>query len=131
MAMAAATSATASHLLDEGVDLVVSSRTVLYHLAREVQHLSCQRVVRVNRHAVSFHLSYSGREAVLLGVSQGDDGSGEDVLSVKLAVDHEDIAHQFVDALGIVVAESLGGCQREVKLRALFQRQYVLFQRIE
>ena len=130
-AVAATTSAAAGHLFDERVDLVIRSRAVLYHLAREVQLLSCERVVSVYRYAVSLHFSYAGREMIFLGIGQCDEGSREYILGIKLPVHHEDVTRQLVNTLGIVFAKGLGRCEGKVKLRTLFQGQYVFLQSFE
>ena len=129
--MASATSASAGHVLDEGVNLVVGSRTVFYHFACEVQRLASHRMVGIHGDAVGLYGYDARHEAMLLWIHECDDGAGIDVLCVKLAVDLEHLTLQFMDSFCQIIAESLCWCQGKVERCAFFQMQHMLLQGIE
>ena len=86
----AATAASASHMLDEVLDLLLGSLAVLGHLSAEQQRLACQRMVQVHLHLLVGHLNDTAVEVVAVLVLQGHHGSLVDVLVVEVSVDGED-----------------------------------------
>lgn len=96
--------------------LLIRGQTVFQHDASELQRLSCQRMVGVKGHAVFVHIRHSGHKAALLIVLEGDDGSGEDVVVVKMAIDSKILTAHMMHTLFKVFAEGLGRWQGEVKL---------------
>ena len=76
-------------MLDECIHFIIGSWTVLNDFAREVQGLSCHRVVGVNGNAIGIYADDACHEAILFGIHERDDGTGIDVLGIKFAIDHE------------------------------------------
>ena len=93
--------------------------TALQNLAAEVELLACQWVVEVDLHLVVSDGENKTQEAVAVLVLQRKDGTDFHVLSVKLAIDCEDILVKFDDALLDTLAVCLVRCQLEVELLAL------------
>ena len=88
-------------------------------------------MVGVNRHALIVDLDDFGHKTVVFIVCQGDDRTLVDILAVKLAVHHEDVALQCVHALWLVFAECLFWLQAEVEGSALLYIEKLLFEAVE
>ena len=113
--MMSATAASACQMLDEMLYLVLSGLTVLYHCTSEVQRLACQRMVGVEGDTIFLNLQDFGHETVVFVVHQGDDGAFVHVVVVEVAVDHECLPAQFVNALWVVCSESVCWFQGEIE----------------
>ena len=129
--MSTATSASASHLLDERLYFLLSGLAVLDDGTREVQHLPGQWVVGVDGYAVFLDLLYLRHEALVVCAHQGDDCTLEDIVVVEMPVDREDLTSQFVYSLRIVNAESLCWLQGEVEGCAFLVLDHLLLETVE
>ena len=123
--------AAARHLLDECLHLLLCGLAVLNDGTGEVQHLSCQRVVGVDGHAVFLDLLHFCHEALVVRPHQCDDSTLEDVVVVEMAVDREDLASQLVHSLGIVGAEGLCRLESEVEGCAFLMLDDFLLEAVE
>ena len=119
------------HAVEQSHNLILGGIAVLQQQTGELQGLACQGVVGVDGHAVFLNADDTCHEPLVVLVGHRDDGSGEDVLTVKLAVDDERLALQVVYTLFVVFAESLGWRQGEVELVAWLQLDEMLLEGIE
>ena len=131
VSMMSATLTTACQHLDKMLYLFFSSLTVLLHLSDEVQGLTCQRMVGVDGDAVVLNLHHLGHKLMVFNVVHRNDGSLEDMLVVKFAVDAEYLASQFMGTFWHIGTESLFRLEGEVELASLFYANEVLFEIIE
>lgn len=128
---AATAAASASHVLDQVLNLLLGSLAVLNHAALEVQRLASQRVVGVNSHTILLNLSHLSHKLVVLIVHQGDDCTLEDILVVEVAVNGEYLATHLMHALSDILAKSLGRSQLKVEVATFLQSLYFLLESIE
>ena len=111
----AATAASACQVLDQVLYLILSGLTVLNHGSSEVQRLASQGMVGVEGDAIFLDFQDFGHETVVFVVHQGDDGAFIDVVVVEVAVDHECLPAQFVNALWVVCAKGVSWFQGEIE----------------
>ena len=91
-AIAAASAATlASDDVDECLNLLLGGIVHREHLAFEGEAHACVGVVEVDGHGLVLHLYYEAIHALAIGIHEGDDVAGIDLLVVKLAVHAEDL----------------------------------------
>jgi len=126
-----AAAALVAHLVQHVLNLHVGGASVLQHDARKLQRLSGQRVVGVYSHAVLLHLHHASHEAVIILVHQRNHGARIDVVVVEVVVDAEHLALQLVHALLLILSESLGRRQGEVKLIARLHVDETLLKAVE
>ena len=81
--------------------------------------LAGQLMVEVHGHLFVGHLGHNALDAHAVLGHHRDDGTRAHVLVVKLAVHMENLFLQFVDQVGVLLAESLLGFEREIKLLTL------------
>ena len=110
-----AAAASACQVLDEVLYLVVGGLTVLNHSACKIERLTSQGMVGVEGDAVFLNLQDFGHESVVFVVHQGDDGAFVDVVVVEVAVDHECLPAQFVNALWVVCSKGVCWFQSEIE----------------
>ena len=106
--MSAALTAACQHL-DEFLDFLFRSLTVLDHLSFEVQGLASQREVGIDGDAVVLDLHDLRHKLMVFCIVQCDDGSLEDMLVVELAVDAKDVTLQLMHALRDIFSTGLAG----------------------
>ena len=85
----AATAASASHMLDEVLDLLLGGLAILDDLTLEVESLACQWVIGVDGNAVFLDLNDLGHELVILIIHQSDYCTLVDIIVVEMSVDGE------------------------------------------
>jgi hypothetical protein len=127
----AATAASASHVLDKMLDLLLGSLAVLDDLTLEVECLASQRVIGINGNAVFLDLNDLGHELVVLIVHQSDNGTLENIIVVEVAIYGEYLAANLMYTLGYILAESLCRSEFEIKVATLLQILYFLLECIE
>ena len=104
MMMATTVTAARQHL-DGLVDLFLGGVAVLNDGAREIERLASQRVVGVDSHTVLLDLHHLGHELMVLAICQGNDGIGEDIVVVEMAVDREYLTIDLMNTLRLVGTE--------------------------
>ena len=127
----AATAASASHMLDEVLDLLLGGLAILDDLTLEVESLACQWVIGVDGYAVFLDLNDLGHELVILIIHQSDDCTLENIIVVEVAIDGEYLAANLMYTLGNILAESLCRCELEIKVTTFLQILYFLLECIE
>lgn len=130
-ATSAATAASASHVLDEVLNLLLGGLAVLDDLTLEVESLASQGVIGVDGYAVFLDLNNLGHELVVLIVHQSDDSTLENIIVVEVAIDGEHLAANLMYTLGNILAESLSRCELEIKVATFLQILYFLLECIE
>ena len=130
-ATSAATAASAGHVLDKVLNLLLGSLAVLDDLTLEVESLTGQRMISVDGYAVFLDLNHLGHELVVLIVHQSDDCSLENIIVVEVAIDGEYLAANLMYALGNILAESLCRSEFEIKVATFLQILYFLLECIE
>ena len=105
-AIAAASAATlAGDDVDECLYLLLGSIVHREHLALEGESHACIGVVEVDGHRLILHLYYEAIHALAIGIHEGDDVAGVDLLVVKLAVHAEDlliyVEHEVLAAVAV------------------------------
>ena len=108
-------------VLDEAFHLVVGSLASFDDSAFEVQVLSRQRMVEVNRHFIVADAHHASQEAVAVFVLQRYHCSLEDVFVVEVVVYREDGLVQIHYPFGLVGAVSLVALYHEIELVARVQ----------
>ena len=112
-AAVAATSAAAlsGDDVDERLDLLLGGIVHAHHLALKYEVHAGIGVVEVNGHGLLLYVHYEAIHALALGIHEGNDVAGIDLLVVKLTVYTEDvlvyIEHEVVAAVtvGLVLGE--------------------------
>ena len=130
MMMSATVTATSQHL-DGLVDLLLCGVAVLANGTSEVECLTSQRVVGVNRHTVFLHLHDLGHELMVLSVCQGDHGIGVDIVVVEMTIDREHLTIDLMHALRLVGSKGLCWLEHEIEAVALCVLYHLLLERIE
>ena len=106
-AAVAATSATAltGDDVDECLYLLLGGIVHREYLAFEGEAHACVGVVEVDGHGLVLHLYYEAIHALAIGIHEGDDVAGVDLLVVKLAVHAEDllvyVEHEVLAAVAV------------------------------
>lgn len=131
MSAATAAAAAACETLHQVLYLFLCGFTVLHDLTDEVEYLACQRVVGVNGHPVVLDLDDLSHELVVLIIRECDDRALVDILAVETAVDHKDLALQFVDPLRFIGTESLVWLEAEVERGTFLQIYQFLLELVE
>ena len=129
--MMATTMTTAREHLDGLVDLFVRGVAVLHDGTCEIERLASQGVVGVNCHTVLLDLHHLGHELMVFAICQGDNGIGEDIVVVEMAIDREYLTVDLMNALGLVGTESLLGGEGEVEGVALRMLGHFLLKGVE
>ena len=91
-ASAAVTAASASHVLNQVLNLLFGSLAILDDTALEVKSLASKRVVGINGYSVFLNLYYLSHKLVVFVVHQCDNCTLDYVLVVKVAVNGRQIA---------------------------------------
>ena len=123
------TAATAAVVL--GLEFLGGGITHELHNTGITYGLAGQLMVEVHGHLFVGHLGHNALDAHAVLGHHRDDGTRAHVLVVKLAVHMENLFLQFVDQVGVLLAESLLGFEREIKLLTLLQTHDVLLETLD
>ena len=130
MMMATTVTAARQHL-DGLVDLFVGGVAVLNDGACEIERLASQGMVGIDSHTVLLDLHHLGHELMVLAICQGNDGIGEDIVVVEMAVDREYLTIDLMNTLRLVGTEGLLGGEGEVEGVALRMLGHLLLESVE
>ena len=128
---AATTAASACHVLNQVLNLLLGSLAILNHATLEVQSLTSQRVVGINCYTVFLNLCYLSHKLVVFVVHQCDNGALKDILVVKMPVNCKYLAAHLMHALSYIFAKSLCRSQLKVKVATFLQGLYLGLESIE
>jgi len=127
----AATAASAGHVLDKMLNLLLGSLAVLDDLTLEVESLASQRVIGINGYAIFLDLNDLGHELMVLIVHQSDNCTLENIIVVEVTIYGENLTTNLMYTLGYILAESLCRSKFEIEIATFLQILYFLLECIE
>ena len=92
------------------INLILCSLTVLQNFTLEIQRFSSQRMVQVNFHFLLAHFKHASIETVTFFILHHNYGILINMLMIKMAINAEDFATQFLYQFIVIVTICLIFC---------------------